>query len=148
DGHDVLPLPHGNYVMAALDARPCNLAPWGGGADTCLFHGFQELTPAGDAARRWRAESAIPMSETRPKWRGQRDLFGNADPWHYNSVEWTGDGFIISFRHMDAVYKIDRATKDVVWKLGGTDRPESLEVIGDPVFNGGGSITGQHDARL
>ncbi len=30
----------------------------------------------------------------------------------------------------------------------GQTRPESLEVVGDPVFDAGGSFSGQHDARL
>jgi hypothetical protein len=39
---------------------------------------------------------------------------------------------LLSFRHLDAVYKIDRRTGEVVWKLGGTQTPESLELIDDP----------------
>lgn len=69
---------------------------------------------------------------------------GVADPWHYNSIEDTGDGFIISFRSLDAVYKIDKATGAIVWKLGGSARPESLTLVNDPL---GGPIA-QHDARL
>ncbi len=48
-----------------------------------------------------------------------------------NSVEPDGDGFIVSFRHMIAVYRIDKATGKVTWKLGGTTRAESLTMIGD-----------------
>jgi hypothetical protein len=147
DFHDVVRKPNGNYVMATFEVRPCNLAPWGGGPPRCAFHDFQELTPAGDVVWHWRPESDIPLRETSGKWRSIRGEGGWADPWHYNSVEWTGDGFIVSFRHMDAVYKLDYDTKDVVWKLGGSRRPESLRVIGDPVFDAGGSISGQHDAR-
>ena len=40
---------------------------------------------------------------------------------------------LVSLRHQDAVYKIDYATKDIAWKLGGTARPESLRVIGDRI---------------
>jgi hypothetical protein len=35
-----------------------------------------------------------------------------------------------------------------VWKLGGSPTPQRLDVIGDPVFSGGGSFSGQHDARV
>jgi hypothetical protein len=147
DFHDVLLLPNGNYVLATFDVRRCNLSRWGEGRARCAFHEFQELTPTGEVVWRWRPEDDIGIRQTPLKWRTER-LFGYADPWHYNSIEWTGDGFIISFRHMDAVYKIDYASKDVVWKLGGSRRPESLRVIGDPVFRTGGSISGQHDARL
>jgi hypothetical protein len=146
DFHDVLLLPNGHYVLATVDVRPCNLARWGQGRSSCIFHEFQELTRNGEVVWRWRPEDDIGIGQTPPHWRNERPV-GIPDPWHYNSVEWTGDGFIVSFRHMDAVFKIDHRSRDVVWKLGGTARPRSLRVIGDPVFRAGGSISGQHDAR-
>jgi hypothetical protein len=65
---------------------------------------------------------------------------------HINSVEPAGEDLIVSFRHVDAIYKIDRDTGKIVWKLGGTRRPESLDVIDDPL--GDEPFGGQHDARL
>ena len=53
---------------------------------------------------------------------------------------------LISMRHTDGVYKIDRTTGDIVWKLGGTTTPESLTVIDDPL--GANPFGGQHDARM
>jgi hypothetical protein len=148
DFHDVLLLPNGNYVLATFEVRPCDLSAWGEGPADCAFHDFQELTPSGQVVWNWRPEEDIPVIETSVKWRSEGRQLGYADPWHYNSVEWTGDGFIISFRHMDAIYKIDYASRNVVWKLGGSTRAESLQVVGDPIFDGGGSISGPHDARL
>ena len=52
----------------------------------------------------------------------------------------------VSFRHLDAVYSIDRSTGDINWKLGGTETPESLEVKNDPY--GDYPLGGQHDARI
>jgi len=147
DFHDVVLLPNRHVVLATNDVRPCDLSAWGRGRDTCAFHEFQELTPRGKVVWRWRPEDDIGIRQTVRKWRNERQG-GVADPWHYNSNEWTGDGFLISFRHMDAVFKIDYASKDVVWKLGGKHRPRSLRVLGDPVFRAGGSISGQHDVRL
>ena len=123
DFHDVEIMPNGNYVMATFDVRDCSLAAWGEGQGRCAFHTFQELTPSGQLVWSWGAEEDIPISETPVKWRSERDpQFGYVDPWHYNSVEWDGTGFIISFRHMDAIYKVDYATKNIVWKLGGSTR--------------------------
>ena len=67
------------------------------------------------------------------------------DPWHYNSIEFTGDAFIMSFRHLDAIYAVDEltATGSVVWKLSGTARAESLTLVDDDL----GGVSGQHDAR-
>jgi hypothetical protein len=46
---------------------------------------------------------------------------------------------------VDAIYRIDKATGNVVWKLGGTKRPESLHAVGDdrPKL-----FSGQHDVQL
>ena len=52
---------------------------------------------------------------------------------------------IASFRHLDAVYKIEKSTGRIVWKLGGTRTPERLEVGNDPHDYTFGA---QHDARL
>ncbi|HMJ74483.1 MAG TPA: aryl-sulfate sulfotransferase, partial [Iamia sp.] len=149
DFHDVLLLDNGHYVLVTADYRPCDLAAWGREPAECLFHEVQELTPEGEVVWRWRPEEDIPITETPPRWRGEFDPVQNSvDPWHWNSIEWDGDGFIVSLRHQDAIYKVDYATKDIVWKLGGTRRAESLRVVGDPYFDRGSSISGQHDARL
>lgn len=153
DNHEVLLLPNGNYVMATAQDQPCVLSSWGLGLEprTCINHVIQELNPATNppvVVWQWDTALHIPVSETPPAWqeREMEEPFrpGVFDPWHFNSVEDTGDGFIISFRHLDAVFKIDKLTGSIVWKLGGTDRPESLDLVGDPL-NG---LRGQHDARL
>jgi Arylsulfotransferase (ASST) len=150
DNHDVILLPNGNYVMATVQQQPCDLTSWGAGLgplETCVNHVFQELTPLGVVVGAWDTSLHIPVTETTPPWRDNHDTVPPDvyDPWHYNSVEFTGDGFIISFRHLDAVYKIDSLTPtgSIVWKLGGIPRPESLTLVDDPL----GGATGQHDAR-
>ena len=42
------------------------------------------------------------------------------------------------------MYRIDRTTGDIEWKLGGTTTPESLSLVNDPL---GGPVF-MHDARL
>ena len=156
--HDLLVLPNGNHVVATLTRRPnTDLSSWGGPSNaTITDHVLQEITPQGAVAWSWTTSQHIPIDETTATWRAAEladpgGVFSaDYDPYHFNSVESTGDGFIVSFRHLDAIYKIDKATGNIVWKLGGTARPESLTVAGDPVFqpNGGGGFGGQHDARL
>jgi hypothetical protein len=150
DFHDVRLLPDGNYVLATAQRQQADLSAWGQPNDvTVINHVFQVLTPAGDLVWSWDTAQHIPVSETTSSWRTEPEpVTGLADPWHYNSVEWTGDGFIVSFRHLDAIYKIDYPSGAISWKIGGTPRAESLVVVGDPVFTGGGSFSGQHDARL
>jgi outer membrane protein assembly factor BamB len=52
---------------------------------------------------------------------------------------------VISSRHTDAVYGIDRASGAILWKLGGTPTGESLRVVGDPANR---LLGGPHDARV
>jgi hypothetical protein len=64
---------------------------------------------------------------------------------HWNSIEAAGGSVIASFRNLDAVYKIDKSSGAIVWKLGGTTTSKSLSVTGDPHSY---TLGAQHDARL
>jgi hypothetical protein len=146
DFHDVLRLSSGNYVVATIQPLPCNLLSWGLFAtETCLNHVFQEINPSAPTVPVWTWDTFthIPVTETTPSWIDQQtsEVRSQYDPYHYNSVEFTGDGFIISFRHLDAIYKINKTTGLIEWKLGGTARTESLDLGNDP------GPSGQHDAR-
>jgi hypothetical protein len=65
---------------------------------------------------------------------------------HINSVEPDGDGYVVSARFLDAVFRIDKKSGDVTWKLGGTHTAKSLAVKNDPLSKQ--PFAGQHDARL
>jgi hypothetical protein len=60
-----------------------------------------------------------------------------------NAVEPVEGGVLMSARHVDAVYKIDRRTGGIVWKLGGTRTAKSLKVKGLKGY----PLSGQHDVR-
>jgi hypothetical protein len=148
DIHEILLRPNGNYVIGAQVVR--------GGVDTTAFGGsanssvidvaIQEQTPAGDLVYSWNSGDHTTVAETGRWWN-----FPLLDPQpydvsHWNSVEYDGPYMYLSFRHLDAVYKVDRRTGQVVWKLGGTQTPQSLEVVGDA--RGDYPFGGQHDARV
>jgi hypothetical protein len=157
DGHDVLLLPNGHFVMVTIQARPgVDLTAVGGppSASVC-DHVVQEIDPNdGSVVWSWDTYDHIPVAEMDPQWwpaaiaAGPTIPYCGYDVYHWNSIEPTATGFILSFRHADAVYAIDQASGDIVWKLGGSTRPESLTILGDPVFNGGSHFGGQHDSRL
>ena len=65
---------------------------------------------------------------------------------HLNSVDVRGHRVVISMRHTDAVYELDKRTGKIVWKLGGTRTGKSLSFAGDPL--GARSFGGPHDPRL
>ena len=152
DQHDLLRLANGDYVMAADVVRTgIDLTSiWGPAypSDASVVDQvIEELTPTGAVVWSWDAMDHIPLSETDPQWRSQV-MNGSYDAYHWNSIDATGTGFILSFRHLDAVYDINQRGGTIVWKLGGSATPESLTISEDPVFANGSHFGGQHDARL
>ena len=146
DSHDFVPLPNGNALLLAYPPREhVDVTAYGHGADERVIEGeVQEVTPAGEVVWSWNSLGPIGLDETGRWWPDAPATLpsglGALDRFHVNSVEPAPGGIIVSARHTDAIYKIDRATGDVVWKLGGTPTPQSLS--GDAFFGG------QHDARL
>jgi hypothetical protein len=128
--------------------------PYGGASidDTVLGAEIQELTPRGRLVWKWDSQDHIGLDETPARWWPQ--VYGSEaatsrllhnDIVHINSVEAAGKHLLLSFRHLDAVFKISRRTGTVVWKLGGTRTAKSLAVRDDPYAY---PLGGQHDARL
>ena len=75
------------------------------------------------------------------------------DIFHINSMQRVDDGsgdYLVSARHLDAVFRIDHATKGVDWILGGNPAVPNksgaprLTIVGDPL---GGPLR-MHDARI
>jgi len=148
DHHDIQLLPNGNYLIGRYFTRSgVDMSACGGSTSRNLIDNeIQELTPSGAQVWSWRASDHIPFSEVTAAWESQCRT-GSGDIYHWNSVEADGDGYVLSMRHEDAVYRIDRATGDIDWKLGGESRPESLRVVGDPLSSDS-TFGGQHDARV
>ncbi len=154
DRHELQVLPNGDYIVVAHVPRSgVNLRPYGGPANATVFDGMiYEVSPHGKVLWTWSSKDHIKLSET-GRWykalvlthpaRLSRGHIGY-DIVHINSVEPYGNGFLVSFRHTDALYYIDKATGRIEWKLGGTHTSKSLRIIGDDVPDFGG----QHDARV
>ena len=105
----------------------------------------------------WNSADHFAVSETTTIFRvGANSVPGAGnlvDLVHVNSVdEYPGGDLLVSGRHLDAIFRIDRSTDDgdVEWKLGGTntgDNPDgavALGIVDDP-FNG---TIHAHDARV
>jgi hypothetical protein len=151
DGHDMLPLANGNVILATYAPRSgVDLRPYVDDANaTVLDTHLQEIRPDGSLAWQWRSEDHMGLNET-AHWEipptalpDGREVY---DMLHFNSLELDGDGLVLSFRHADAIYRIDRATGAIDWKIGGTTTPQSLTVLGDR--HSGPHLSGQHDARV
>jgi hypothetical protein len=142
DPHDLQMLSNGDYLLAALAPRVADQTPCGGSSSGTINDiVLQEVSPEGAVVWSWDTADHIPLSEVPAMW---WDQCRAGDPYHYNAVESVGqDQVLISYRHLNAIYKVDVTTGEVVWKLGGLPTAKSLTIVGDP--NDG--FTGQHDIR-
>jgi hypothetical protein len=150
DAHEFILLPNGNYLITSARFLSTTTFTLCGQSNVPVFdNGVQEIAPDGTAVWSWWASEHIPMSEVPSAW-CPAALLNNGywDPYHINSIEPDGDGYVVSFRHLDAVYRIKKDDGSFTWKLGGVQRPESLTVRNDPIFAAGDGLRGQHDARL
>ena len=148
DWHDFQKTPDGNYLLISHQPREhVNLAEHGGGEnETVIDSVIEELSPTGQLLWSWSTVGHISLDEPGRWW--PTILAGNNPVriTHLNAVEPSGDeAMLISLRHTDAVYKVDKATGQVLWKLGGTKTPLSLTIVGDP--HGDQPLGGPHDVR-
>ncbi len=149
DGHDVQPLPNGGYLIGAHSQQShVDTSPYGGSSDARVLNAeLQEVSPQGKLVWQWRSQDHIPLASTGRWWPYVIDhpaQYGY-DVAHWNSIEPHGNSVIASFRALDAVYKINKSTGTVAWKLGGTATGPSLTVRDDPHQY---PLGAQHDARL
>jgi Arylsulfotransferase (ASST)/IPT/TIG domain len=152
DFHELLALPDGNYLLIATPLRPgLDLRALGFGRDqTIVDCVVEEVTAGGTPAWRWRASDHMSVGESvhpDPVVVNRQRAY---DVFHCNSIDrdpQTGD-LLLSMRGTDAVYRLNRATGQVLWKLGGNSVVRKGEqhfiVKNDPQR----SFYGQHDARF
>ena len=154
DVHDLQRMPNGDLLTITYRRRDdVDLSAYDGSSHARVYDGeIQELAPSGKLVWRWNSKGHVDPSETGRAWwynpQGEQPPPEERgyDLLHVNSVEPDGTGLIVSARTLNAVFRIDRETGEIDWKLGGSFVPgESLTVLGtppsEPVFGG------QHDAR-
>jgi hypothetical protein len=156
DAHEVQLLPNGDYLMAGVTTFYGDLSFMGGPSNAPITDNVvEELSPSGALVWSWDPQNHIPLTETDPEWydtilHPTGPSFGAGyDNYHFNSAQQLGNYVLVSFRHLDAVYLIEKSTGNIIWKLGGSKRAESLKIQGDPVFQQkGNGFGGQHYARF
>jgi hypothetical protein len=154
DIHEVQRLAGGDYLMAGYRRRAgrVDLSPCGGPSDATVVDGEVQRIRPGRAKPVWvwSTRDHVALSES-SRWCALSDIVPLPDGSraydivHLNSLQLTGNALIVAMRHTDAAYEVDYRTGAVVWKLGGTSTPQSLEIVGDE--RGGSSFGGPHFAR-
>ena len=85
----------------------------------------------------WRSNEHVDLDESYMPQVGQA---GNVDYFHLNSIDVDTDGnLLLSARNTSTVYKVDRKTGDVLWRLGG--------MKSDFAVDAAASFAYQHDVR-
>jgi hypothetical protein len=147
--HDLQPVGDGGYLVgSSVPQDHIDTSAYGGSSDATVRNvELQQVGPGGEVLWDWRSQDHISLAETGRWWPFVTTFYtrGGYDMLHWNSIDPDGGSVIASFRQLDAVYKIRKSTGDIVWKLGGTTTPESLEAKDDPRSY---PLGGQHDARL
>jgi len=136
DGHEFLLTPDGNALITAYQVVPYDLSSLGGPKDGQVIEGvIQEVDVAtGRVVFEWHSLDHIPLTDSYIPVDSPYDYF------HINSIELDSEGnLVISARHTWTVYKLDRRTGKIVWRLGGKRSDFSL--------GPGVRFSGQHDAR-
>jgi hypothetical protein len=146
DSHELQTLPNGDDLVVAYRPRAhVDLTAFGGPADSTVLDAvIQEVARDGSLVWSWSSKAHISLAETGRWW---PTVLTNGSPYdlvHINAVDVDGGGLLVSFRHLDAVYRIARSDGRILWKVGGTATPQSLTVSGDTQRR---PLGGQHDVR-
>jgi hypothetical protein len=117
DLHDFLVTPESTALVTAYRTVRADLSSLGGPRNGTLVESFvQEVEiGSGRVLLDWRARDHVRLAETYATVAN-----GTLDPFHVNSVDVTADGnLLVSARHTCALYKIERRSGRVIWRLGG-----------------------------
>lgn len=154
DTHEFQVDANGDYdLLSYRERHGIDLRALGGPADGEIADCVAEIvSPTGRLLWSWDAydhlgvrqfaRSSLTAAEVPA---GMPDGTSASDIYHCNSMQVEGSKVLLSFRHLDAVYLIDRGSGLIEWKLGGTKTAKSLTVLDDPRKV---PLDGQHDARL
>ncbi len=139
DLHEFLITERGTALLSIYNAVTTNLTSIGGSASGQVTEGIiQEL----DIERRkvlfqWHSLDHVALDES---YRATPDSAGNIDYFHLNSIGVDADdNLLVSARHTSTIYKLDRKTGNVIWRLGG--------MKSDFQMGPGATFNFQHDVR-
>ena len=140
DGHEVSLTPRGTALFFVKNPVMWDVPGDGLGERPVLDEVIQEVDVAtGRVLFEWHSLGHIRVRETATD--AHTDVESPWDWLHANSIQLApGGDIIISARHTSAVYRIDRETGRVAWRLGGKRS--------DFTMAPGTRFTFQHDARL
>ena len=137
DPHELVLTPEGTALITASPSTVhADLSSIGGSKDGQISESvLQEIdVRSGRVLMEWRSLDHLSISESYMRPGGVYDFM------HANSIDVTPDGnLLVSGRHTWALYKLERSTGQVIWRLGGKRS--------DFAMGAHTQFTWQHDAR-
>src|SRR5215218_933750 len=140
DHHEFLITPEDTALITIYSKVVRDLSDIGGPVEGVVLEGIaQEIDiESGEVLFEWHSLDHIGLEES--YYEPPADLEAAFDYFHINSIDvYDEDHLLISARRTCAVYKVDRKTGEVVWRLGGKKS--------DFKMGAGVRTTLQHDAR-
>jgi hypothetical protein len=148
DDHEMRVLANGDFLVFTY---PVELGVNLGSSDeTMLDCEIEELDSSGNRVWSWLASDHIdPSVESQFAPNVSVNGVDAVDVFHCNSIDVDASGnLLVSMRHTNAVFYIDRSTGKILWKLGGSasnkDGAALVRIEDDPQT----SFSLQHDARF
>lgn len=130
--------------LFGIDRRSADLSPVGGPSNAQVTgHAVLRLTPDGSAEFAWNAWDHLSIEDwiEPPPPNPSDPEQGDFD--HPNSLAFDRDGnYIVSWRNLGEVTKIDAATGEILWRLGGANN--QFTFVNDPL----GGFSAQHYVRV
>jgi hypothetical protein len=140
DHHEFLITPQDTALITIYSKVPMNLSSLGAPTDSAVLDGIAQEVDigTGEVLFEWHSLEHVALEES--YFEPPPDLKTSFDYFHINSVDvYDDEHLLISARRTSTVYKVDRKTGEVVWRLGGKKSDFAM---------GRGTRTDyQHDAR-
>jgi hypothetical protein len=140
--HDIELQPNGDMLLFGMDQlNNQDLQGIGGQADASIVGDVLErVTPDGNVTFAW--DSLQHLSPTNIDPVSTDVTIAVVDFTHANDVDVMADGnYLVSFRNLSQVIKLDANTGEIIWKLGGADG--QFTFVNDPLSG----FSCQHSAR-
>jgi arylsulfotransferase ASST len=120
NGHDFVITSRNTALVLGSRALPRRLKRYGGPASGRIVDDLvQEIDlRTNKLLFNWSSARHVPLSESMAPF----PKVGYWDPFHLNSISVDSDGnLLVSARHTSTVYKINRRSGRIIWKLGGSN---------------------------
>jgi Arylsulfotransferase (ASST) len=140
DHHEFHISPQDTALITIYSPVPVDLTPFGGLQNGLAWQGIiQELDiETGEVIFEWRSLEHVGFDETYAEL--MQDGRSGFDYFHINSIDVDhDDNLLVSARETFAVYKIDRRSGQIIWRLGGKKSDFEMQE--------GTRFAFQHDAR-